>query len=100
MRAISSQKKFYNTFRKMGYTTKIAMLNAIAQMVYDKNGFNILALDVQGLSTITDYLLIAEGNVDRHTMSMAREIIDKMKGSGEKLLHAEGMKSGEWIVLD
>ncbi|MCC6127989.1 MAG: RsfS/YbeB/iojap family protein, partial [Chlamydiae bacterium] len=41
----------------------------IAQVIYDKKGMNILALDVQGLSTITDYLLIAEGHVDRHVTS-------------------------------
>lgn len=76
------------------------MLNAIAQMIYDKKGFNILALDVQGLSTITDYLLIAEGNVDRHTMSMAKTIVHEMGESGEKPIHSEGMHTGDWIVLD
>jgi ribosome-associated protein len=78
----------------------IAMLNSIAQMIYDKKGFNILALDVQGFSTITDYLLIAEGNVDRHVMSMANTIVEEMGESGEKPIHAEGMQTGDWIVLD
>jgi len=78
----------------------IAMLNSIAQMIYDKKGFNILALDVQGLSTITDYLIIAEGNVDRHVMSLANTIVEEMGESGEKPIHAEGMQTGDWIVLD
>jgi len=76
------------------------MLNSIAQMIYDKKGFNILALDVQGLSTITDYLLIAEGNVDRHVVSMARTIVEEMKETGEKPIHTEGMGTGDWVVLD
>jgi ribosome-associated protein len=76
------------------------MLKSIAQMIYDKKGFNILALDVQGLSTITDYLLIAEGNVDRHVMSMARVIVEEMGESGEKPIHAEGLQTGDWVVLD
>jgi ribosome-associated protein len=78
----------------------IAMLNTIAQMIYDKKGFNILALDVQGISTITDYLLIAEGNVDRHVMAMAHTIVAEMKESGENPIHTEGLKTGEWVVLD
>jgi ribosome-associated protein len=78
----------------------IAMLNSIAQMIYDKKGFNILALDVQGLSTITDYLLIAEGNVDRHVIAMARGIVEEMGESGEKPIHTEGLQTGDWIVLD
>lgn len=78
----------------------IAMLNSIAQMIYDKKGLNILALDVQGLSTITDYLLIAEGNVDRHVVSIAKEIVEGMEESGEKPIHTEGMQTGDWVVID
>lgn len=78
----------------------LTMLNSIAQMIYDKKGFNILALDVQGISTITDYLLIAEGNVDRHVVSMAKEIVEGIGESGEKPIHTEGMQTGDWVVID
>ena len=76
------------------------MLNTIAQIVYDKKGFNTLALNVQGLSSITDFLLIAEGNVDRHVISMAHAIMKEMTELGEKPLRTEGLKSGDWVVLD
>ncbi len=72
-------------------------LNVIAQAIYDKKGFNIMALDVQGLSSITDYLVIAEGNVDRHVASISHAIMDALK---EKPLHAEGLKTGDWAILD
>lgn len=78
----------------------LVMLNTIAQIVYNKKGFNTLALDVQGLSTITDFLLIAEGNVDRHVISMARSIIEELSEQGEEPLHTEGLQTGDWIVLD
>ena len=76
------------------------LLNAIAQIIYDKKGHNILAVDVQGLSSITDYLLIAEGNVDRHVMSMAHAIEETLGERGVFPLQSEGMKTGDWIVLD
>lgn len=75
-------------------------LNAIAQIIYDKKGLNILALDVQGLSTITDFVLIGEGNVERHVMTIGRAVIDEMEEKGERLIHAEGLHTGDWIVLD
>ena len=76
-------------------------LNCIAQVIYDKKGSNLLALDVQGLSSITDYLFIAEGNVDRHVISMARTIVEDLnERGGPSLLHAEGLQSGDWVVLD
>ena len=75
-------------------------LSKIAQVIYDKKGFNILALDVRGLSNITDYLLIAEGNVDRHISSMSQAILDDLRQSGERPIHSEGLKAGGWAILD
>ncbi len=72
-------------------------LSQIAQVIYDKKGFNILALDVQGLSNITDFLLIAEGNVDRHVASICSAVVAEM---GERPLHVEGLQTGDWAVLD
>ena len=84
----------------MSNKTPLDILNKIAQVIYDKKGFNILAVDVQGLSNITDYLLIAEGNVDRHVSSIANAITDELEMIGEKPVHAEGVKTGDWAVLD
>lgn len=76
------------------------LLSQLAQIIYDKKGSNILALDVKGLSTITDYLLIAEGNVDRHVISMAKTIIEVLGDRGEAPVHTEGLQSGDWVVID
>jgi ribosome-associated protein len=75
-------------------------LREIAQLIYDKKGINILALDVTGLSSITDYLLIAEGHVDRHVSSIGKAIIEEMKHKGEFPLHVEGLQAGDWVVID
>jgi len=76
------------------------LINLIAQIIYDKKGFNILALDVKGISTITDYIIIAEGNVERHLKAIANEIIEQLKKIKEKPFHVEGMEESDWIVLD
>ena len=77
-----------------------SILNLIAQTIYDKKGVNILALDVQGLSNIADYLIIAEGNVDRHVAAIAQSIVDELRKVGENPVHIEGLQSGDWVVLD
>jgi ribosome-associated protein len=73
------------------------MLNRIAQIIYDKKGSNILALDLKGHCSIADYLIIAEGNVDRHVISIAHAIMDSFK---ETPIHIEGLANGDWVVLD
>ncbi len=78
----------------------IKMLQTIAQTLYDKKGENILAIDVRGISTLTDFFIIAEGAVDRHLQALARDIVDIMKEQGYDVLHVEGEKSGDWIAID
>jgi len=80
--------------------SSLEILNLIAQVIYDKKGANILALDVRNLSSIADYLIIAEGNVDRHVSSIARAIIEELRERGEKAVHVEGLQSGSWVVID
>lgn len=75
-------------------------LNAIAQAIFDKKGFNILALDVRAISTLTDYVIIAEGNIDKHVMAIAEAIIERMESLGQKTIYIEGMKGGDWVVVD
>lgn len=75
-------------------------LNAIAQALYDKKGFNILALDVRGISTMADYYVIAEGSVDRHVKSLATTLRHQLAEKGMSLYHADGEREGEWIVMD
>lgn len=78
----------------------LQLLDQITQIIDDKKGENCLVLDVQGLSSITDYVVIAEGGADRHVIAIAKAIIDKLKEEGAFVLHSEGLKVGDWVVLD
>ncbi len=78
----------------------LLILNAIAQAIFDKKGMNILALDVRNISTITDYVILAEGTVDRHVIAIARSIEDVLFSLSEKPSHVEGLQTGDWVVLD
>lgn len=75
-------------------------LNTIAQAIYDKKGFNILALDVRGISSLADYVIIAEGNIDRHLKALSNAVKDVLYDIGQKPLYVEGEQSGDWIVMD
>lgn len=76
------------------------LVNLIAQSILDKKGCNIIAIDVREISTTTNYLIIAEGNVDRHVKAISSDIEKTMKEAGEKPLHVEGRQNGDWVVMD
>jgi len=77
-----------------------ALLNTIAQTIFDKKGSNILAIDLRGISSITDYVILAEGNVDRHVIAIAKAIAETLKEQGIAPVHIEGLETGDWVVLD
>jgi len=91
---------YIRSLLKFKILEEMNLLNIIAQAISDKKGFNIIALDVKGLSSLTDYLVIAEGNVDRHVMAIARNVQEDLLAQGLKPIHVEGLKNGDWIVLD
>lgn len=76
------------------------LLNVIAQSIFDKKGFNILALDVRKVSSMADYFIIAEGTVDRHLRAIGNTLMAKMKELGLRPLHIEGELAGDWVVID
>jgi ribosome-associated protein len=75
-------------------------LNSIAQAIFDKKGFNILALDVRAISTLTDYVIIAEGNIEKHVSAIARAITEQLEQLGLNPVYTEGVKEGDWVVID
>lgn len=75
-------------------------LNAAAQAIFDKKGSNILALDVHEISTLTDYVIIAEGNIDKHVIAIAHGVIDQLEKLGQTPFFVEGIQTGDWVVID
>lgn len=76
------------------------LLNGIAQAIYDKKGSNILVLDVRGVSSLTDFVVIAEGNIDRHVKALSLSVKRSLDDLGTKPLYVEGERSGDWVVID
>lgn len=77
------------------------LLHHICQAILDKKGTNIIAIDVRGISTMTDYFVVAEGGVDRHIQAIAHEVCDVLKKQGISPTRIEGLHDDSgWIVLD
>ncbi len=81
-------------------TNPLTHLNAISQAIFDKKGFNILVLDVHLISTLTSYVVIAEGHANKHVQALADGVIDRMNQLGLKPFYVEGLRDGDWVVLD
>jgi ribosome-associated protein len=66
----------------------------------DLKAVDIVQLDVRKLSDFTDYMIIANGRSSRQVAALAEHVISKAKQAGEAPLGVEGLRSGEWVLVD
>ena len=71
-----------------------------ARAALDKKAVDLTVLDVQGVSTVTDYFLVCSGRSTTHVRSIADGIREEMKAADVRLLHGEGTPESGWLLLD
>lgn len=94
---ISGLKNLFNV--GMDCKTK-ELVTKITNTISDKKGLHILALDISEVSSLTDVLIVAEGNVDRHVIALAKAVDKDLRERGEKPIYIEGLETGDWVVMD
>lgn len=65
-----------------------------------KKAENPVVLDVRELTSISDFFIILSGRSNRHVKSIGEFIREDLKKKGKMPLSVEGMKDGQWILLD
>ena len=70
------------------------------EAVTSKKAKDVVALDVQNLTSYTDYLIVASGTSTRQASSIAENIKIELSKVGIKPLSIEGLKEGQWVLLD
>ncbi|MDP8314344.1 MAG: ribosome silencing factor [Candidatus Celaenobacter antarcticus] len=75
-------------------------LEIITQLARDKKAENVIILDVEGTSDLTDRLVICSGDGDIHTRAIGKYIIEEAKKMGVPIHHKEGLENGKWILVD
>lgn len=61
---------------------------------------NVKVLAVNKLTDITDTMIIASGNSDRHVRSIADRVVEHAKKAGFRPTGVEGERDGEWVLVD
>ncbi|MBM3163783.1 MAG: ribosome silencing factor [Chlorobi bacterium] len=69
-------------------------------LALEKKCEQVKILDLKGLTSVTDYFVIATADSERKAKAAAEHIIDELKEDDERPLHVEGMDSMHWILLD
>lgn len=77
-----------------------ALQDFVIDKIDDLKGQDIITLDVQGKSSITDCMIICTGTSSRHVMSIADHVVQESRAAGMLPLGVEGESVADWIVVD
>ena len=77
---------------------KLAKL--VVNALEDMKGLSIVCIDVQKLTQITDFMVIATGTSNTHLKALADSVVKDAKSAGVKVIGVEGRLQAEWVLVD
>ncbi len=72
----------------------------IARIAHDLKSEDVSAFDLRGISSITDFAIIATGTSERQMRGVADAIIEHARKLGEKPFGQCGRENAAWVIVD
>ena len=76
------------------------LLNIAVTATEDKKAEDIVSLNMQGISDMTDYFVVCHGNNERQVQSIARAVKEKVHENNIEVKRMEGYQSARWVLID
>jgi ribosome-associated protein len=61
---------------------------------------DVVAIPLQGKSSMADHMVIASGSSSRQVAAMAEHLDHRLKQAGVEVLGLEGMRQADWVLID
>jgi len=80
----------------------LALAHRITDIIVEKQGEDILVLDLQEVTTFTDYFIICNGTSSRQLDALKASIREALKDEEPPVLpiSVEGQSESGWILMD
>ena len=72
----------------------------ITELALEKKGKQIVKMNLENLTTMTDYFVILTADSAVQVKAIADHIIRQSRNNGIKIYHKEGFDSLKWVLLD
>ncbi len=79
---------------------RAALVKTVTAALDDMKATNVKVLDVRQVTDVSDCMVLASGNSDRHVKSIADRVVERAKAAGFRPMGVEGQRDGEWVLVD
>ena len=76
------------------------LLNIAVTATEDKKAEDIVSLNMQGISDMTDYFVVCHGNNERQVQSIAKAVKEAVHEQDIDVKRMEGYQDARWILID
>ncbi len=74
--------------------------NKIIKKLDTNKALDIVSIDLEGKSSIADYMIIASGTSSRHIQALSEQVFEELKKNGILNCKIEGKNSLDWKLVD
>lgn len=75
-------------------------LRLILSRLDDMKAEETVTIDLRGKSSLTDYMVVTSGRVNRHVAAIAENVMKGLGEAGIKNPHVEGLQNADWVLID
>ncbi|MFC0206264.1 ribosome silencing factor [Novosphingobium soli] len=76
------------------------LLALVLKSLDDDQGQDLVTIDLEGKSSIADFMVIASGRSTRQVAAMAQKLGERMKDGGFGHPRIEGLPAADWVLVD
>lgn len=79
---------------------KKTLIELILNTIDDAKAEDTVSVDLEGKSSIADYMVVTTGRSNRHVAAIADQLIIALRDAGFDKPRIEGLQQADWVLID
>ena len=76
------------------------LLGIVCETLDEAKALDIVSIDLEGKSSIADYMIVASGRSTRHVGAIADQVMKALKKETKFRIKVEGLPHCDWVLID
>lgn len=88
-------------FTKESLINPERLATLVAEFAANKKAEDVIAIDLRGISSFTDFFVICSGTSEPHLKAIAGEIQERLRAEHDiRPINVDGYPTSQWVVMD